>query len=178
MFPNSLEGSLDMASVDEDFATLLQGFVMALKPRVILETGTHKGRSTRAICEGLKENGQGHIHTVDMVDYGVMASGAIRDDEKEYVTQVVGRTPDVFSEEPLKDLMGIDFAFIDGDHTRQGLIEDLQYVDAHRDNECLVLVDNARDNDWPDVEEFFSDYRDYPNFLLLTCVGTQIIQMR
>jgi hypothetical protein len=178
MFPRVLEGAMDLNSVDEGTAALLKGFVMALRPNIILETGTHKGRSTRAMAEGLAFNGEGMLYTVDKDDYGLLESGAIRDHERPYVTQIIAPTPDAYTGEPLISLMGIDFAFIDGDHTREGLMEDLVYVDAHRAEECFVVVDNAKDVGWPDIEAYFSEYHTYVHFLLPTCTGLQIIHMK
>lgn len=177
LFPQILSGITDLYAIDEATASMLFGIVQAIRPKVLFETGTHRGRSTRAIVESLFVNQQGHLWTVDMDDYGLMVSGAIREHEKPFVTQVVGRTPEVFAEEPLQSLMGIDFAFIDGDHTKEGLIADLEYVDAHRAEHCVILVDNANDDGWPQVREYFKTYRKYPNFLLPTMTGIQMIWM-
>lgn len=178
MFPAEIQGTIDLYGVDEGFAALLRGMIMAYKPKVLLETGTHRGRSTRAIAEGMHENGFGMLYTVDMDNYGLMTSGAIRQHEKHFVTQIVGRTPEIFDKEPLVSLEGIDFAFIDGDHTPEGLAADMEYVDTHRADECLVLVDNARDPGWPGVEEYFREYSKYPHFCLPTLTGTQVVFMR
>jgi predicted O-methyltransferase YrrM len=178
LFPQVLEGEVDTWGIDEAMAELLTGFVLALKPKMLLETGTHKGRSTKAIAEGMVKNDLGHLWTVDKKNYGLMSYGAIDDVQEPFVTQVVGETPEVYGIEPFLSLQGIDFAFIDGDHTREGLIEDLRYVDAHRADECLVLVDNARDEGWPEIMEYFNSYTDYPHFAMPTMCGTEIIYMK
>jgi len=177
LFPRVLEGTVDTFGIDEDMASLLTGFIKATKPHAVLETGTHRGRSTRAIAEGLWSNNSGHLYTIDKDDYNIMKNGAIREHELEFVTQIVGETPAVFENEILKDLMGIDFAFIDGAHDRKGLEEDLLYVNAHRADECLVLVDNAMDEGWPDIKGLFESYKDYPHIAITTMCGLQIIQM-
>ena len=43
MWPNKFEGQASVWGVDEEFAACLTGMVLALKPKVILETGTNKG---------------------------------------------------------------------------------------------------------------------------------------
>ena len=59
MWPNKFEGQASVWGVDEEFAACLTGMVLALKPKIILETGTNKGRSTRALVDGLVQN-DGH----------------------------------------------------------------------------------------------------------------------
>ena len=176
-FPAEINGSVDLMGIDEGTAAMLNGFIRALRPSLILETGTHRGRSTRAIAEACFLNQIGHVYTVDMTDYGLFTHGAIREHEKPYVTQIIGHTPEVFEQEPLAALSGIDFAYIDGDHTREGLIADLEYVDSHRAPECIILVDNARDEGWPQVEEYFRHYARYSHLCLPNMCGMEVIVM-
>lgn len=178
LFPQVLDGVADTWGIDEDMASFLTALVQATKPLTILETGTNKGRSTRAIAEGLVANGEGHIYTVDWDDNGLMTSGAIRDNEKPYVTQIIGKTPDVFTAPPLVDLQGIDMAFLDGDHSAEGLAADLEYVDKHRDDYCLVLIDNATDAGFPGLVEYLQNYTKYPHICLHTMCGLEMMWMR
>ena len=167
---------IDGSGVDEGVAQLLTGLVAALRPRVVLETGTHKGRSTQAIAMALDCNEQGHMWTVDMDNYGTL-DAALSPDERRRVTQIVGRSPQCFDQEPLKDLVGIDFAFIDGDHTKEGVLNELAFVDAHRASTCWVALDNTRDAGWVGVREALDEYTDYPKITLNTMCGMDIIQM-
>ncbi len=173
-FPRRFQGKIDMASIDEGSADLLYGLVRALRPRVVLETGTHRGRSTRALVEGVYANDQGKVWTVDMDDYQLMTSGAIAPEMEHWVEQIVGKTPAVFEQEPLKSLQGIDFAHIDGDHTREGLEADLQYVREHMGKECWLFVDNARDGGWPDVRAVLDELKE-PHVQLATMCGGDLI---
>lgn len=177
LFPNVLEGDADLWGIDEGAATLLKGFVLAMKPTTILETGTHRGRSTRALAEGVSENGVGHIWTVDMDDYGLMESGALREHEKALVTQVVGRTPEVLHKEPLEGLTGIDFAFLDGDHSAEGIEAEIAFVEERRAAECIVLVDNSRDPGWPDEKALFENYPKENAVSLPTMCGMHLIHL-
>lgn len=175
----AMVGKLKLWSIDEGFAEMLTGTVRALKPQVVLETGTNWGRSARAIAEGLCQNGEGHLYTVDMIDHEIHSSGALKEKHKPYVTQILGKTPDVFASDPtLANLNGIDLAFLDGEHTAKGVEEDLEYVEAHRADECVVLVDNTRDGQWPEAEEFFNNYTKYPCINLKTMCGTAMIVMK
>jgi hypothetical protein len=193
LFPKTLEGVTDMNAVDEGTADLLYGLVRGIRPRVCLETGTHKGRSTRAIVSALRANAEldlmpyaytvfadtpGHLWTVDEKDYGLQTEGALREGEHLYVTQVVGRTPAALAEPPFDTLEGIDFAFLDGDHTAEGLDAELVYVDLHRASECLVAIENSRDPGWPGVKRTLEGYHKYPRISLPTCCGVDLIWMR
>ena len=174
LFPKKIEGRLDMATIDEGSADLIFGLVRALRPRVVLETGTHLGRSARAIAAALYQNDQGRLYTVDKDDYKLMFSGAIPEEHEDLVYQIVGETPGVFEEEPLKSLEGIDFAHLDGDHTGEGLKADLQYVRDHMDDECWLFVDNARDPSWNEVRETLDELKE-PHIQLATMCGADII---
>lgn len=58
----------DGMSVEVEVADLMYSFIRAVKPRTILETGTWKGFSTRALVTALKANGFGKVTSVDKVD--------------------------------------------------------------------------------------------------------------
>lgn len=170
-------GQLKLWGIDEGFAALLTGFVRALRPEIVLEIGTHYGRATHAIAEGLVGNELGHLWTVDMVDFEIHESGALSEAEKLYVTQIIGKTPDVYESDELRALQGIELAFLDGGHTQKEVIEDLEFVEAHRADSCIVLIDNARDSQWPELQEMFTTYTDRPNLLLDTMCGCQILRL-
>tara|TARA_Y100000310_G_C20585634_1_gene765264 strand:+ start:341 stop:1084 length:744 start_codon:yes stop_codon:yes gene_type:complete len=169
---------LKLWSVDEGSASVLTSMVYSLQPELVVEVGTNWGRSTRALAEGLSMNGKGHLWTVDMIDYDIHNSGALLEDQKDYVTQIVGSTPDVYTnDETLRDMKGIELAFLDGEHTAEGVEQDLEYVDAHRAMECLVIVDNARDDQWDTEAEFFNTYDKYPHINIPTMCGFELIWM-
>jgi|TARA_R100001530_G_scaffold115124_2_gene82076 hypothetical protein len=181
VFPAILSGEWSFWGIDEGYASMLKGMVEALQPEVILETGTNRGRSARAMAEGLKavtgHGPAGMIYTIDMVDHEICSTGAITEDLVPFVTSIVGKTPECFMMEPLGSLKGIEFAFLDGDHTAAGIDEELSYVDAHRAEQCTVVIDNTRDDHWSELREFFKSYVDYPCVNLPTQTGTVIIQM-
>ena len=176
-FPAAVDAVVDTWGIDEGAASFLTGIVKAIRPMTCLETGTHRGRSTRAIAEALFENNSGHLFTVDMDDYGLMESGALRPHEKEYVTQVIGRTPEVFTSPDLERCVEIDFAFLDGAHDKEGLIADLAFVEERKAPGCIVVVDNADDQGWPEMKAFFEQYSDHPHFCLPTMCGMEIIRL-
>ena len=177
-FPYSMKAQYVEWGIDESMAKFIEGFVAMLRPKVMLETGTNRGRSTRAILEGLENNREGHLWTVDMQNYGLQNSGALREEQLELVTQVIGELPGAFEAEPLKDLSGIDFAFIDAGHTAQHLHEDLEFVDAHRADECWVLVHDAKSQWWNEIPEYMAKYTKYPVISMRSMTGTDMIWMK
>lgn len=187
LFPATLTGRADLSSVDEGTAAFLYGVVRMVRPRVVLETGTHKGRSTRELARGLRDNAEwcvtssctitvqtNHLYTVDLYDYGLQENGALLPGTEGYVTQIVGETPGVYMEEPLGSLKGIDFAFLDGDHTADGLEQDVLYVMAHRAKECWVAVDNSRDPGWPDVSQVLRQTK-WSRVSFGSCTGLDVL---
>ena len=97
---------------------------------------------------------------------------------QEYVTPVIAALPDALEKEPLASMQGIDFAYLDASHTRNALHAEIEFVDAHRAEECVILIDNSRDANWPEIESYVNEYTDYPILNLDTMCGTAIIQMR
>jgi hypothetical protein len=196
LFPLALEGVTDTASVDEGTATLLYGLVRGIAPLIVLETGTHKGRSTRAIAEALHDNAtvslmpytfsmavepsRGHLWTIDQTDWGFWAGTALNNETRPFVTAIVGHTPEALTQEPLDSLRGIELAFLDGDHTREGVEQELLFVEHRRATECLVAVENARDPAWPGVAEAVAHVKDLlgyqpPVIPLPTCTGLTLL---
>lgn len=188
-FPQTITSWTDFAGVDENTADLLYGLVRAINPQVCLETGTHKGRSTRAIVAALYANAHvtlmpksyiatftpGHLWTVDAEDWKILTSGAIPPEHAEYVTPIIGFTPDVFSQPPLESMEGINFAFLDGDHSTEGLDAELEFVRLRHAPGCVVAIDNADDDGWPNIRRHLVDYRDAPLVTIPNSTGMALI---
>lgn len=51
---------------EHEVSTLIAAFVTALQPDTVVETGSYRGQTSRAIGLALQENGQGHLHTVEI----------------------------------------------------------------------------------------------------------------
>jgi len=178
MFPYKMKGQYVEWGVDEQTAGFLTGIVGMLRPQVLLETGTNRGRSTRAILDGLVENPTGHLWTVDMQDYGLFVSGALEENQHDLVTQVLGKLPGAFIAEPLKDLVDIDFAFIDAGHKGEQLRQDIEFVDAHRADECWVIVHDTKSEWWDEIPKFMREYTKYPVISMRSMNGTDMIWMK
>jgi len=169
---------LDFNSMDEGSVDLLYGLVRGLRPLNVLETGTHRGRSTAAIAAALVANKQGHLWTIDAVDFDLEHSGALTPEQQEAVTCVFGLTPTVLNRPPLSDLAEIDFAFLDGDHSEAGVQAELAYVEQRMAPECWVAVDNARDPGWPELEAMFRKFTTHPHVNIETMTGMEVIHLK
>lgn len=176
IFPEAIAVRMDYWGLDEGAADFLHGLVRAIRPSVVFETGTHKGRSTSAIASALIKNGTGTITTIDSVDYGLMNNNALTKEEKSIVTQVVGSTPDVYKVSSVRDMEGIEFAFIDGDHTLAGMLSDVKFVESKMADRCTIVVDNALDAGYPDISRYFGDTK--TGVCIPTMTGMQIIELK
>lgn len=56
----------DRVSSETEVHSFLKALTRVLKPQFILETGTFKGSSTIAFAEGLRQNGSGHMVTLEV----------------------------------------------------------------------------------------------------------------
>ena len=176
MWPDKIEGEVDTAGVDEGSALLLTGLVAAIKPNFIFETGTHKGRSTRALADGVTENGFGQILTVDAKDFGFLSGNALTNHQKQFVTQVIGPCPGILKETIFQSVEKIDLAYLDGGHTRDVLEPELQYVLDRTHGHCVVVVDNSVDDFWHEIRETMDDWKKVHNCVTLpTMCGFDIM---
>lgn len=108
-------------SADEGEQLLLYSLIRALKPKTVVETGTHRGHTTLYLAQALKENQQGHIHTCDPYDWQQEKYFALFPDLEPYITyhRVRGDVLDV------KD---IDFLFIDGLHEKEEVEREIDHL--------------------------------------------------
>lgn len=175
-FPLKAKVTADISCIDEGTAAFLSGMVLMLRPRMILETGTHRGRSTKALVSALNETGQGSIITIDKENFNTLDM-CLTHDEKTRLTQIVGESPAALEEEPFKSIAPIDMAFLDGGHTGDVLKAELDFVNSHRDKSCWVIVDNTTDKMWPEVRETLDNYNTYPRVTFESMCGIDVIHM-
>lgn len=180
-WPNSVSIGPDSAGCDEGSAALLYGLCRATMPRVVFETGTHKGRSTKAIVKALVENrAVGHITTVDQHDWGVISDARpsiFSESELSRITKVVGQTPDILSSPELEHVQGIDFAHLDGAHDGT-IIDELNWVESRASDNCYVMIDNVLDKCWPEMDEALKNYTKHPRITFHTMCGYELIWMK
>lgn len=107
---------------------LLYALVRGLRPARCLEIGSHFGGSTSIMCSALDDVGAGALVCVDpdpLVPTDVWATVMHR------ATMVQGHSPDALREARERVDDAFDFVFIDGDHTRDAVIRDVEGVLHH-----------------------------------------------
>lgn len=176
-WPGKFRVQPDMSSIDEGACDLIYGIVRATRPSIVLETGTHKGRSTHAITSALCENEKGSIFTLDCVKW-VDLNDILSPGECGRCTQLIGHSPQAFNIHPLAGLQGIDFAFLDGAHDGETLLKEIEYVDTHRADTCIVCVDNTMDAGWPEIRKVLDTLTHKGHVVLETMAGMDIITLR
>lgn len=139
------------ASLSPEAGMMLHSLIVNLDPRVIIEIGVFCSISTQWMAAAFKENnrpfGQAVIHCFD--DFGPIHKGPWRDVEMlegrlefvnerlekaglgDYVTFHPGDSSSnvIKCHDDFKELGGVDLAFIDGDHTINGVVADFQAVE-------------------------------------------------
>jgi hypothetical protein len=106
---------------------LLYALVRGLRPVRCLEIGTHFGGSTTVTCAALDDVGGGTLTCVDpnpLVPEDVWARLSHR------ATMLKGYSPDALVDAYTRAGGEFDFIFIDGDHTRAGVVRDVEGVMA------------------------------------------------
>ncbi len=104
---------------------LMYALVRGLRPRRCLEIGTHFGGSTTITCAALDDVGAGCLVCVDpnpLVPADVWAGLAHR------ATMIRGTSPGALPDAVALAGGLFDFVFIDGDHTRDGVVRDVDGV--------------------------------------------------
>lgn len=58
--------AVDVHATEDQVITLVRAYITALQPDYVVETGTYLGHTAQAIGEALRENGHGHLDTVEL----------------------------------------------------------------------------------------------------------------
>lgn len=153
-FPDRADVTYSTWNTDEDTCTMLTGLVRALKPQNILELGTHRGRATQALKQGVESNGQGRIVTFDLKDWGAVEY--FKDSSS--VVCVLGESPKDLREMIPYEPGTIDLAFLDASHSYEGVLAELEYMLDYGRQGCVVLVDNFIDTSWPGIADAVAEF--------------------
>lgn len=122
----------DSASHEEKM--ILYNEIKKLKPKNIIETGTHRGLTTLYMAAAVVENKKGFINTADPFEWG--ASGNFRKFPE--LEKVI-----TYHQLPGKDMIRlcepeIDFAFIDGFHEKHIVLEEIKALLPFLANKAVV----------------------------------------
>ena len=118
---------------------VLYALTIGLRPERVLEIGTLHGGSAQVICAGLDDVDRGRMVCVDPAPQVSPETWALVEHRSQLIA---GPSPGALAE--AVGLAGgrFDFAFIDGDHSREGVERDLDGIlDVVADEAYLVLHD-------------------------------------
>jgi len=113
--------------VDNEEGILLYSLVRCIRPEVCIETGT--GYSTFFIAQGLNDNEQGILHSITINEEQAKFCCDLLH-EMGFDKQVnihLGNSTDLLCE-VLESLRGINFAFLDSDHSWKHISKELNIV--------------------------------------------------
>ena len=125
-------GRWEPCSTDKEHGEFLTAMVRLIKPKKIIETGTHYGRGAAALAEGCRLNGMGHVYTCDPERKQHLWTP----DHGRFITYVQGNAHDV-----RRDHQYLwDLAFIDGDHTYDGCVDDINTITPRMSMGAIALI--------------------------------------
>lgn len=149
-----------------------------MRPENVIEVGCYHGATTMCIAAALRENGVGHLYSIDIdPDSIVFAEQMVHEaDLSDRVTFVQGNStaPDVYSALPEASLV-----FIDGDHSYQGVQGDfLTYRDGLSDSGIIVLHDSIKHMEIRQLLTEIAEEGKYDIFTLATSDGDGMSLLR
>jgi len=129
----------DGASLVPEEGELLYALVRCIKPKVCVETGTHKTLSSHYIAQALHDNGFGHLRTCDPFDYdqvGIIKSSPL----KEWFSYEKIRGVDMKIDGP------IDFFFCDGYHEKEEVEAEVDYFLPKMSEHGIIVFHDCEDS--------------------------------
>lgn len=139
--------------------------LQALKPRFCLEIGFASGRS--AVTTLVAANPELLVSVDLSLDYiqGARAHAAVLQRDFPNLKICEGSSTQVLNEDFFQANFpnGIDFAFVDGDHTYAGCLADLEKVFPHLSQNGIIIIDDYRSGapngvSFPEVTDAVDDF--------------------
>jgi len=132
---------------DVGIRNLMYSFVISLRPRRVLEIGTHIGYGAAVISSALKRNGYGKLVTIDPNErVATKAEGyLVQAGLSGFVDVIRGFSFDSNVKEKLSQEAPFDIIFIDGAHEYEAALHDIEYsASLLRSNGLMFLHDVGR----------------------------------
>lgn len=132
-------------STAEEEKMILYNEIKKRKPKVIVETGTHRGLTTMYMLQAVLENKVGHIHTYDPYEWGQRGNFRKFPEHEKLVSfyNEKGTTCDV---------KNIDFLFIDGYHEKVEVLAEIDAIFPNlKDGAVVFFHDTNGANEFCDV---------------------------
>lgn len=100
----------DSAEIGEQM--LLYGIIRSLKPKIVVETGTNRGKTALMMAQALKDNGFGTVYTCDPIDWGQQKTFDAFPELRKHIFFLPTKGTDFRKDD-------IDLLFIDGFHEKE-----------------------------------------------------------
>ena len=144
---------------------LLYALVRGLKPQSVLEIGVFEGGSSAIILQALEANESGQLYSIDPAPQLAYGQGSAPWLDRWHL--VKGHSPEAIGRlvTDLRDVTPFDFVFIDGDHSKRGVIADVEGVMPYLTDAAYLLFHDAFA---PGVEDAI-EYELYINGELADC---------
>ena len=123
---------------------LLYSLIVSIKPKVVVETGTHRGLTALYMAHALYDNGKGVLYTAEPNDSMWGAKGNFRKfpelEKRIKYFEGMGKDMPVEGE--------IEIAFIDSEHEKEVVLGEMENFSPHFSEEAVVLFhDCGGDNE-------------------------------
>jgi len=155
-------------AVEIETGQFLYGLVRAVKPINAVEVGTFEGFSAINIAQALKDNGIGKLHTIDCKNY--FPQEMFKNYKVQtWINQVIGFSPSAL--EKIVSENNIDFAFLDGEHTGNAVLNELEVLHKYfRAESYITGHDYTR---YPDIKQAVDNFvKKYPSTYEKTIITT------
>lgn len=128
----------DSATLEERM--LLYSIIRAIKPKVAVEIGTHRGLAAVYMACALHDNGSGILHTTDPVDYEQKTNMTKWPQLEKFVKTYLKKGSEL-------DVNDVDFLFVDGFHEEPAVLEEMaHFMPRLTQNAVVVFHDCGGDN--------------------------------
>lgn len=110
----------------------LYALIRNIKPKVCIETGTHRGKTTLYLAKALEDNGLGHLDTYDPYDWQQQGNFNKFPDLQKLISMHLLRGDQM-------EVTGIDFAFIDGFHETDIVMKEIEILLPRLNPDAVVV---------------------------------------
>lgn len=127
-------------STDIDEKMILYNEIRKKKPKIVVETGTHRGLTTLYLAHACYDNGHGDVHTADPYGYNWKPQQYFNqfDELNKHITYYEVRGSQI----PVED---IDFLFIDGYHEPEEVLEEIDALFPKLNKNATVFFHDTND---------------------------------
>lgn len=138
----------------------MYSLIYGLKPRYYLEIGTFQGGSAVIVCGAMDDTGYGQLVCVDP---NPRLATETWEQIRHRTTLITGNSPEVLPRAAEAVPEKFDFALIDGDHSYEGVLKDVEGILPLLANEAYLLF---HDSHYFEIKNAIDDaLKKYPNQL-------------